>query len=85
MSEGTPISNLLDGYASKTVEEIDLLVQKGLLGISAVGNADDASPAVLLFAGPQAGKVFLKLMEIMPTLPEYKEFVEIAKGAKEAK
>lgn len=75
-----PVTDLLNDYASKSVQELDLLVNKGLLGISAVGNEEDASPAVILFAGPEAGQVFLKLVQVMQTLPEYKHFIDVANG-----
>jgi len=73
-----PIATLLDGYAKKSCEELDLLIGRGLTGLSAIAN-EDGSPAVMLFAGPEAGKVFLKLIEIMPELPEYREFLESIK------
>jgi len=70
-----PIATLLDGYAKKSCEELDLLIGRGLTGLSAIAN-EDGSPGVMLFAGPEAGKVFLKLIEIMPELPEYQAFLE---------
>lgn len=73
-----PIATLLDGYAKKSCEELDLLVAKGLSGLSAIAN-EDGSPGVMLFAGPEAGKVFLKLVEILPELPEYQAFLESIK------
>ena len=75
-----PIGTLLDGYAAKTVEEIDLLVGKGLVGLTAIGNDGDGSPAVMMFAGEKAGAVFLKLVEIMRTLPEYEAFIASLQG-----
>lgn len=80
MSGDAPIGTLLDGYAAKTVEEIDLLVGKGLVGFSAVG-AEDGSPAVMIFAGEKAGALFKRIMQIVPDLPEYREFIESVAGA----
>lgn len=79
-TQGTPIATLLDGYAAKSVEELDLLVQKGLNGLSVIG-ADDGSIGVMIFAGDAAGKVFAKFAEQLKDMPEYQAFLETLQPA----